>query len=701
MVVFPWLDRGIPLHIYCISLTEYFSESLSQVLWERIFSCKTNVCDTIHHVLALFTVVTLLCEEAENLILCYDCNALTNKSSKIDAKRQCKTGSLERRKTIMFGVLPDDHHGGIDLKDNLPKENEKSWAEETSLFEGNTSQTVRNNFFIDASSLLDESEVKDVQNNKCSDTNAPPPPLIRRKTFELEADDDKVAALRQEYERRQGNALFQACGVEAPSSLPVGLPHLTDNDVHTPDSLNNDGFDEASDIRPDSAPCDDDPNRNEIVSPAPSPVENYVAIHKDSIDAGSLLEDDSTDSGEKVSNKIDCIPIVSGGIAPEKVQSPMFSRRRTECAPILSGAAPPPEPLSPRSSIEEKPRNPSASSAWVVDISDIVSSPETRRRKDGRSLSSSLGYFVDLEGSGSAVMQRSAGHCDAPRKNVFFSSADKGSMESCMEKAASQESSLGIKARDPKVVHSPEQKMFTMFIGLDNEESAKGIKDRPEPASRRKNVVEKARKQPVYMYIGSESPSTTRKTLDVEQPSTKKQHVRAKSLSTSAATLYPSQATSIPQLHTSVGSFVRLSDLDKAPSRLSDSDKTPSSPRGVDTTSFTLENKRRSWKPKSNAPNCSEALARVIPAVRELSSTAFAGTEGTLFCNLIFVQSNSKVPNSFIVDLQRSGTFALDCTMSLKTITVQQSVAVRGNKLHRALLSRTMYFFPLKELTKD
>ncbi|CAG2060608.1 unnamed protein product [Timema podura] len=113
--------------------------------------------------------------------------------------------------------------------------------------------------------------------------------LIRRNTFELDPDDDRLALLRQDYERRQGNLLFQSCipqfsghvtgtegfheatsedlqssdGLQLQSlpclpyadtllltqnehtpSLPVKsphlLPHVVGHDLNTPDSLNND-----------------------------------------------------------------------------------------------------------------------------------------------------------------------------------------------------------------------------------------------------------------------------------------------------------------------------------------------------------------------------------------------------------------------------------------------------------------------------
>lgn len=55
---------------------------------------------------------------------------------------------------------------------------------------------------------------------KEEETEARRPSLIRRNTFELDPDDDRLALLRQEYERRQGNLLFQSC-------IPQFSGHLT------------------------------------------------------------------------------------------------------------------------------------------------------------------------------------------------------------------------------------------------------------------------------------------------------------------------------------------------------------------------------------------------------------------------------------------------------------------------------------------
>uniref|UniRef100_A0A1B6EC70 Uncharacterized protein n=1 Tax=Clastoptera arizonana TaxID=38151 RepID=A0A1B6EC70_9HEMI len=90
--------------------------------------------------------------------------------------------------------------------------------------------------------------------------------LIRRNTFELEPNDEKLAMLRHEFEKRQGNLISQSSkqselsgeydiGVSyeessykqgPPNSLSIqnNLPvhQVLDDEAHSPDSLNNDGI---------------------------------------------------------------------------------------------------------------------------------------------------------------------------------------------------------------------------------------------------------------------------------------------------------------------------------------------------------------------------------------------------------------------------------------------------------------------------
>lgn len=65
-----------------------------------------------------------------------------------------------------------------------------------------------------------ETETGQLDEKKEEEAEARRPSLIRRNTFELDPDDDRLALLRQDYERRQGNLLFQSC-------IPQFSGHLT------------------------------------------------------------------------------------------------------------------------------------------------------------------------------------------------------------------------------------------------------------------------------------------------------------------------------------------------------------------------------------------------------------------------------------------------------------------------------------------
>lgn len=79
-----------------------------------------------------------------------------------------------------------------------------------SLKEGSVDQVA---FTVFSSVQSDETETKSGQLDERKEEEAEErrPSLIRRNTFELDPDDDRLALLRQEYERRQGNLLFQSC----------------------------------------------------------------------------------------------------------------------------------------------------------------------------------------------------------------------------------------------------------------------------------------------------------------------------------------------------------------------------------------------------------------------------------------------------------------------------------------------------------
>ncbi|XP_063237514.1 uncharacterized protein LOC134539417 [Bacillus rossius redtenbacheri] len=263
--------------------------------------------------------------------------------------------------------------------------------------------------------------------------------LIRRNTFELDPDDDHLALLRQEYERRQGNLLFQSCSPQfsgsdegssqlnslpclpsapTPVKSPHVLPHMVGPEANTPDSLNNDGPVDSFFAAPTRhvPNCGDGvPLRPGGYSRACKPVVSGALTCSD-----VLLDDRQLCESPKKPKRTESTPIVSGGASASdfvtqpqlKMESPIFSRRKNESAPIVSGGA----VCVPKPEVKEKESmSASVGSAWVVDMSDC--SPNTtrqsfdlkrrRRSEAGRDSNgntagseghnTSLGFFVNLK----------------------------------------------------------------------------------------------------------------------------------------------------------------------------------------------------------------------------------------------------------------------------------------------------------------
>lgn len=340
-----------------------------------------------------------------------------------------------------------------------------------------------------------------------------PPSLIRSNTFELETEDDRLALLRQEYERRQGSLIFQRCVSQSSGPLSdVGseqdqnqhctslilpsvdnslsganismfLTHMVDDEIQTPDSLNSDVPETLSQ------------DKSNVIKP--EGIE--FAPTKTSIGITDALKQDTTE----------CVSSDSPLHVIKEVSSPLFSRRKTECAPILSGAAP---PLSPeKKPVQKKVRNPltgSFSSAWVVDISDITKSPETRRKKgdllqgsstelravefkdhpvpfESRNISSGLGFFIDLKDSKSSLDDKFESIPSSEGSRISRQSSDSGKAE----KQNACEFFVDLKQQDADAAdrrhssdaskdgHCPEKKLFSMFIDIGDKAAPKAKPD--------------------------------------------------------------------------------------------------------------------------------------------------------------------------------------------------------------------------------
>ncbi|XP_043257035.1 uncharacterized protein LOC122399979 isoform X1 [Colletes gigas] len=296
----------------------------------------------------------------------------------------------------------------------------------------------------------------DKDTNLIEDTRRPS--LIRRNTFELDSNDEKISVLRQEYERRQGNLVFQnaipqysghrvdgdSCFIppDEPAipvstvlnkfnmdvQIPPGtqyhaMPYLPlDNgkyEINQIPSENNDSLQNDSKIA-------------KIYPVTKSASEELVPDYRAELDDGSnscsnslpvtlncILEKDNRIDTLK---KIKCdenTPIISGGVSTSDYSKPTDSptvRRKTESTPIVSGGS----VIMGEPELRVKPsRMASSMTAWVVDMSDCnkTESKSTNNTQVGMSQSfstsecvkkpvrktsvhdkhGSLGFFVNLK----------------------------------------------------------------------------------------------------------------------------------------------------------------------------------------------------------------------------------------------------------------------------------------------------------------
>ncbi|RZF44230.1 hypothetical protein LSTR_LSTR003870 [Laodelphax striatellus] len=439
--------------------------------------------------------------------------------SKNRASEQIDSNVGEVFSNVLDGVCrPPDHSN---LSENKGSEQVERKVEETSCDLLNSScksseksgdshcAASKNNFFIDASSLLDESELANLQvtsNNSgtytcqndiccdvmggdcneevkvgnkngvgvngCDKKSAVSPngemtfeerrsSLIRRNTFELDPDDGKkLVKLQQEFEKSKDveNGCTknefepENCGsdvkkpLKSPNSLLIVAKSLPtqrqDDDMHSPDSLNNDAplevmFEDRNEEekRRILGKANKDKINNHDGSEYDSKlynsglffnVENTLdqcfkydsnRLHCDKDDSsvnengGSSRMSDCSSTLSRSSdrlNRIECMPIVSGGASisdfspPVSCASPL-ARRKTEMAPILSGGS----VLMPENDekIVQKPKTNNAFTAsWIVDMSDTVKSPEMRKktRSDSARSSGSSEEHDDLSKSDAA-----------------------------------------------------------------------------------------------------------------------------------------------------------------------------------------------------------------------------------------------------------------------------------------------------------
>ncbi|XP_050455710.1 uncharacterized protein LOC126853715 isoform X2 [Cataglyphis hispanica] len=255
------------------------------------------------------------------------------------------------------------------------------------------------------------------------------PSLIRRNTFELDSNDEKLSALRQEYERRQGNLIFQ-------SAIPQYSGHRVDGDsiCHAPsDSAVSGTVTEPSvTFTPDIQiaantqhpvtyhlldSCEYDQREISQQSYLQSNLNRSCTIYpviksasdKSILNCGTDLDDASTHCSnslpvtlnsileknrlepiKRIKRSDEATPIISGGVSSSdysfKPSDSPTVRRKTESTPIVSGGS----VIMNKSEVKTRPSRMSSSmTAWVVDMSDC-SKQESGSRNHSRNMSQSF-----------------------------------------------------------------------------------------------------------------------------------------------------------------------------------------------------------------------------------------------------------------------------------------------------------------------
>lgn len=251
------------------------------------------------------------------------------------------------------------------------------------------------------------------------------PSLIRRNTFELDSNDEKLSVLRQEYERRQGSLIFQSAIPQysghrvdgdsichAPSDSTI--PPITESSItFTPDvqiAINiqhpvsylldsheiNQTQTQANYLQSDlSKSCAVYPV---IKSASDKSVVDYGVDSDDAsnhcssslpITLDSILKKDNRTEPVKRSKRDEATPIISGGVSTSDYSKPSDSptvRRKTESTPIVSGGS----VIMNKPEIKVKSSRMSSSmTAWVVDMSDC-NKEEPKSRNNSRNMSQSF-----------------------------------------------------------------------------------------------------------------------------------------------------------------------------------------------------------------------------------------------------------------------------------------------------------------------
>lgn len=363
--------------------------------------------------------------------------------------------------------------------------------------------------------------------------------LIRRNTFELELDDERLAALRKECEKhklQQNNWSSSSITptasqvIKSPAidrgNLPNYLPELIypsrlvgkcDDDMHSPDSLNNDGpFDSVFEKDNKLFACyslpfdvNNGPINKQVKEKTPRKsncfsngfltdttrtIEYDTKVNDEFINTSAIFNIHKT-------NKVASTPIFSEDNSLKDVSSdisypsPLLTRRKGDCLPILIEDSI--IQMEPETEPNNK-HNSCFSSSWIVDmcegnkplpeetvnhvsntLSSVLEMNADDSQKSNKSNNSSLGFFVSLD---DPLDEKSSG--DSGYKSIgpvlnkdSDSSMLKGDTMSNVTNLSSCSSSCGfyVDLKDTEVVvenpnnkesSGPDKKLFSMFIDI-------------------------------------------------------------------------------------------------------------------------------------------------------------------------------------------------------------------------------------------
>lgn len=253
------------------------------------------------------------------------------------------------------------------------------------------------------------------------------PSLIRRNTFELDSNDEKLSVLRQEYERRQGSLIFQSaipqysghrvdgdsiCHVPSDSTIPpITEPSITFTsdvqiaiNIQHPVSYLLDSHEyEINQTQTQANYLQSNLSKSCTVYPViKSASDKFIMDYgMDSDDASnhcssslpvtldSILEKGTRTEPVKRSKRDEATPIISGGVSTSDYSKPSDSptvRRKTESTPIVSGGS----VIMNKPEIKIKSSRMSSSmTAWVVDMSDC-NKEQLKSRNNSRNMSQSF-----------------------------------------------------------------------------------------------------------------------------------------------------------------------------------------------------------------------------------------------------------------------------------------------------------------------